>query len=231
MAGVALHRRRWAPRAHGATIDGSHPAAVGLTSLWTARTRVLRLTTGQVVTVAGTAPAFDVGPYGVGFTTPTSSDHTIPDPFSTSIGSMFAILKVPTPAGGSGFGIGTKTGTGSARWGAHFPFGDGTVYFDIGTSAERVSYAGHTWGGWDVWGLTNGPLNGQRIWLNGLSVASAAERTSKSGTDSAGFGPCGVFAGTTNLVGSMAFIATWSRELTPNEIAALYADPFDMLKG
>ena len=182
------------------------------------------------MTVTGTNPTTAAGQYGAGFTTPSGSYHVIPDPFPTSIGSMFSVLKVPTPVGGAGTGIGTKLDVAGTRWGAHFPFGDATVYFDIGTSGGRVSYAGHTWGGWDCWALTNGPANGQRIWLNGLSVASAAERTGKSGTDADGFGPCGVFNGTSNIDISTAVIATWNRELTPNEIAALCADPFCMLR-
>jgi len=190
-----------------------------------------RLITGQKVTVTG-SPTRTTGRSGAATVVGVGQQLTVPDPFGAQgRGSMVVALRVRTPLAGAWPATGWNVGNSlddSTRWGCHLPYGeDGIVYFDITNVGNRITYSGHTWGAWDVWGFSNGPTNGKQIWLNGLSVSSSTETTSRSAAATT-WGP-GQHAGTTNgNDGEVAFLGTWNRELAPAEIASLAVDPYNM---
>lgn len=210
------------------SIDYNHPLGAHLTSLWLPGH--IRLLTGQAVTYAGTLHQVSSGPYGRAALVTGNTKATWPDPFPSGTvqrGSFAVICRVIGTPATEGFAVGAGTNT-NDRWGVNLPYGDGTLYFDIG-AASAVSVGALSYGGWDVWVFTNGPVNGAEVWRNGLSVASAAESSNtRAVAGSFGIGQNGSENTTNDALVSL--VATWGRELTVSEIASLVDEPFAMLK-
>lgn len=190
-----------------------------------------RLPTGQTLTNSGSLSVVS-SPFGPATKLPAGASSTIPEVFTTPApdkGSMLAVVGVGETPHDFGFSIGTGDVN---RWGAHIPWGDNIIYFDIlNDSTGRLTYA-HTWGNgaYDVIVLTNGTLYGQRIWLNGTSVANDTEFTLRiTASTTFGMGQQGGVA--TDIIGHVALLATWKRELHVSEIGDLTADPMAMLKA
>lgn len=221
-------RKRWAPGTN-AQIDWSHPLAASLRSLWLPGIRVDpvdgRPWTENVASRTS-------GTFGEARQVAATNVITRPNvPLLAQIGSFMVVQRLTAAPTGNGAGVGNSTNDTTNRWGAHIPYGDGTIYFDVtNTSTGRLTAAGWTFGNWDVFVFTNGNTGGQSIWGNGLRLANDATIAPSSGIS--GTWGIGQHAGTLNGNSQqVSIVAAWGRELSANEIAALTGDPFCMLRS
>jgi hypothetical protein len=229
MAAPAIGRRaRWAPTVH-TQIDRSHPLSAGLVTLWWPGIRVDPVDGKAWTENVATRTA---GKFGEARQIAASNVITRPNnPMPLQTGSLLVVQRLNAAPSGNGNGYGHSVNDITARWGAHVPFGDGTIYFDIfNTTTGRLTYAGWTWGNWDVFVFTNGATGGQSIWGNGLRLANDAS-IAPTRVDAGTWG-WGQHASTPNSTAAQcSIIAGWSRELLAGEIAQLTADPFCMLRS
>lgn len=221
-------RRRWTPPL-SATIEWTHPLAQGLVTCWwpgVVNDKVDgAVWSGESSTVIGS------GPFGRSRSVTTSAKITrVANPLQQQTGSIMIVQRLTAAPATDGNGIGNSLNDTTNRWGAHLPYGDSTIYFDIAnTSTGRLTYAGWTWGNWDVFVLTNGATGGQSIWGNGLRLANDSVATSSGFSGSWGLGQhAGVSNTNTNQV---AILAAWRRELLAGEVAKLTEDPFCFLRS
>lgn len=219
-------RPRWAPPASTA-IDWSAPLAQGLVTLWWPGVRNDPVD-GALWTP--TAASDTGGRFGYARSITSGGKIVRADPMPLQTGSWMVVQRLTAAPATNGNTYGQDSPTTTKRWGALVPYGDGTIYWDVkDSSAGRLTYAGWTWGNWDVFVFTNGAAGGQSIWGNGLRLANdtvAAARDSIDTTWGWGVGPSVTQTTTTQC----SIIAGWKRELSAHEIAQLTIDPFCMLR-
>ena len=224
MAAPAIGRRpRWAPPVH-AQIDSTHPLAQCLVTCWWPGVRTDPVDGALWTENVATATA---GTFGAARQIAASNLITRPNnPMPLQIGSLMIVQRLTAAPSGNGNSVGNSVNDIIGRWGAHVPYGDGTIYFDIfNTSTGRLSYAGWSWGKWDVFVFTNGSTGGQSIWGNGLRLANDATMApARTNNGTWGWGQhAGTLQGTTSQCSA---VVGWGRELFAGDIAALTADPF-----
>jgi hypothetical protein len=123
---------------------------------------------------------------------------------------------------------GVVTGTDDHRFGAHLPFSDGKVYFDVGKTPgafNRLIYTGATFGE-DVWVFVF--LLGQRqeIWQNGtLLTSSTPTGGGRTTVDSEPFALFQHFGAKSDNAECSCFLL-YKRALSDAEIRALTIDPW-----
>lgn len=209
-----------------------HPLATGLLSAWWPGI-IHDPVDGATWTTTG-AVAWPAGSFGEARrVVQTTSLLRAPDPMPLGSGSIMSVQRVPSGLTGDGCSIGAGPNAGNGMWGAHLPYGDGNVYFDIRSfaGAGRLVYSGgFAWDEWNVFVLTNGPIGGQSIWGNGAQLANdASAAPDRDGGLQATFG-MGHHAGTPQQSAcDYSALFAWNRELLANDVAALTADPFCMI--
>ena len=221
--------RRFRPPTPVPRVDWTHPLSAGLRTLW------LPGVTQDLVDTAAwteTSVGFTAGPYGqsreVGSGgTPKIIRQSHP---MAQVGSLMVVQKVVGTPATNGCGVGNSLNDTTNRWGVHLPYGDSTIYFDVtNTTTGRLTYAGWAWGNWDVFVFTNGNIGGQSIWGNGLRLAN--DPTIAPSNGASGTWGIGQHAAVTNSnAQQVAIVAGWTRELLPNDVGTLYANPFCMLR-
>jgi hypothetical protein len=227
MAAPAIGLRpRWAPSVH-AQIDWSHPLSAGMILAWWPGIRNDPIDGALWTENVATGAA---GPFGAARQIASTQKITRTDVVPLQVGAIMIVQRLTAAPATNGNSVGNPTNDTTNRWGGHVPFGDGTIYFDIrNTTTGRLSHAGHTWGNWDVILLTNGPANGQSIWINGRRVATDTIADARGAQQPTfGWGQHGGVAQATTTQASI--ITAWNREPATTEIAMLAADPFCMLR-
>jgi hypothetical protein len=221
-------RPRWAPPVR-AQIDWSHPLAAGLVTAWWPG-----VSRDPVDGAAWTelATAHTSGAFGDSRRSSNGASQKVTRPTNpmTQTGSLMVVQRLAAAPSGNGNNYGHNANDTVNRWGAHVPFGDGTIYFDVTNSTTgRLTYAGWSWGKWDVFVFTNGATGGQSIWGNGLRLANDASIAPANGQSGAwGWGHHSNVL--TAFAADCSAMIGWKRELTAGEIGQLAADPFQMLR-
>jgi len=226
-------RPYWAPSV-GSTVERSHPLASGLVSFALLHGCDMVDIASQQILIKSGFGALVGSPYGPGALAGTSGwqypDRSI---MPTSAVSVMMVARMTTT--GDNFLWGNSTSSGSDRASISLNYtGTGVSYWDwsgtsTGAGGGRVNGSG-TYGGWDVWVMTAiGGSGAQVIYRNGAVFASSANsggtRTTSVKEFYIGTAGGGSAAGTFNSV------AVWSRALTAADAAALYANPFQMLRN
>lgn len=137
--------------------------------------------------------------------------------------------KVDTTARNSAC-FGSQSGSGTQRFAAFMPFGDGNVYWDYGGSAapNRVTWTGYTeTTNIEFWAFTAGPL-GSAIYLDGLVVASQSTGITRT----LGGSPfqIGSAAGVGGDLMHMILFAMDDRQWTSDMVWRWRAEPFCFIK-
>lgn len=128
-------------------------------------------------------------------------------------------------AGSVDYGLGSITNSCNH----HVPFSDGVVYFDWGGNVNgvtRVQVGGLSFGA-DRWVFTVGS-RGMEIWQNGIKQASngVTPTRNKDATMPFKLGASVSGSGTLCDIAHWNVYAMWSRQLTPDEIVTVSADPY-----
>lgn len=133
-----------------------------------------------------------------------------------------------TARGSVAFGNNTAGGAGRAN--VYLPFSDGVTYWDWeGTGGtQRLSIAGLSFGGYDIWAFTTGP-RGMEIWRNGQLVTSNANNATRTQVATNDFFLGSDGSGTADLV-DWDFIYVYSTQIPPAQIQALSILPFSVFQ-
>lgn len=158
------------------------------TGLWVF-SQPYNLITGEPTVLSGTA-YFTSSPQGIAARTVSgtnriqlASDSRNIVPTSGGFTVALHYRKIGAAAATAGFGLDASANA-WFRAGTHFPFSDGTLYWDFGGNSagtSRLTAAGLTYGD-DFWVFTAGP-RGMEIWQNGIrrsQQASAVDWSSSS---------------------------------------------------
>jgi hypothetical protein len=212
---------------------------VGASGLWSFGHGARNLLNGESVVLSGGA-TWEAGPkgnsgrvYASGASAGTSLIQLAADSSSilpTSGGFTIALhyRKTDTTARNTGgFGLNIVSDVVS-RAGAHFPWSDGTVYFDYGnqTAGFRLSIGGLTFGD-HFWVFTTGP-RGMEIWQNGVKRASNADNPSRTGTTQPYYIGNHANVGSDNAESSMAVVL--KRQWATAEIVQWFQNPWQLFE-
>jgi len=238
MAAPTIGRRpRWNP-GPTASVDWSHPISLGLKS-YVLPSHSVDLVRGLVTTSGN--PARAATPYGQGLTLDGVDDYVdIGRPIGAGAWTLFALVKLAS----------TVNGFGPAIIGERYTSSNSNVAYNLGlapaTSSSPSNLAtGYFNGGWSnavgsaltvgAWTSCAGTFAGSAgllsLYVDGLRVAT----NTGSGTDPApnentNIGRRHDATGTSLFPGDIAVAAIWNRALPAVEVAALYADPFVLLR-
>lgn len=202
------------------------------TGLWRFQNTPINLITGEPTALTGTA-YYGVGPRGqIGRTVAGGANRIQLAADSSTLvstnGNLTVFLhyrKIGAAAATAGFGL-DSSADGSRRCGTHFPFSDGTVYWDYGgntAGVNRLTAAGLTFTD-DFWCFTVGP-RGMEIWQNGILRASNAATPTRSGTTLPYLlGMHGTATAPDDAECAMFLVA--QRQWAPAEIVRCFDDPW-----
>lgn len=239
MPAPAIGRRaRWSPGPN-ARIDWSHPRAAGLVMCFIPSIST-RLDLCGIPWTDDGGNTFGAGPNGreiqqLSPVTDGGFSTTKLDTLPASVGSVaLGYRKLDSTARiSSGFGI--KSTDDTNRLGAHFPYSDGTAYFDYGGAggANRVSVGGLTYTGEQHWCLQS-TTAALEIYQNGRRVAVGSGPATRTVAGATSLRLFGGNNGTTAIdtdVAAMSYFYVYNRELSAHGVAELYADPFCFLRS
>ncbi len=251
-SGVALGRRRWAPSPNG-RVDWLHPLAAGLVELvgFHAGCPVSHATglVGSPTNSVGRS-ASPIG--GAVNATASTGAWSLANPRGSLLtgGPITYMIHARRASSGeanfSAFG-GMPYGT---SWVSPFghafmsaPSTGSTQNLGFQYSSTGAVYNQANWSGvvtHDVWQwhtVVLVPGTSITLYVNGVSsgsgtyVAGALANTPAAPSSPPAMVFCNVPAGSNGSPGGVAFAGFWNRALSPNEIAAVIADPFGMVRS
>lgn len=203
---LALPGRTSGPRAYD--LAGSNHGTLAGGAAWVTTTRA---GASGAIACTATTDEVDLGPNSTLFPSPTDASVL-----------LWHRKRDATLRPSAAFGL-AGTADGPHRVGCHLPYSDGTAYFDWGgfAAGNRVSVAGLAWDtGWHRWAFTVGGGLGQRIYRDGVLVASNANTPTRTLTTD-GFALNHGNGGDGDLA-DFDDVTLYLRAVSPAEVAADY---------
>lgn len=226
----------WTRQPSGASLRPSTSTLVsGARGLWSFQNTPRNLITGEPTVLTGSA-YYGVGKQGqiarmVAGSNRIQLASDSRNLISTSGGHTIALhyRKIGAAAATAGFGLDASSSA-LIRAGTHFPFSDGTLYWDFGgnsAGSSRLTAAGLTFGD-DFWVFTAG-VRGMEIWQNGI-------RRAQQGSAVAWFGSSNPYllgmhgTATNSDDAECSMFAVIGREWSPGEIEKWFENPWKLFR-
>lgn len=214
----------------------SNALAADATGVWVFDHGARNLVSGEPTVLSGTA-YYGVGPRGrvartnLGANRVQLASNSVNLLGSGSSGFTVALhyRKIGAAAACAGFGL-DASAIATQRAGTHFPFSDGTLYWDFGGNSagtSRLTAASLTYGD-DFWVFTTG-TRGMEIWQNGIRRAQQGSSVSwNSVTNPYYLGMHGTATQADDA--ECALFVCAPRQWSPGEIVGWFREPFQVVK-